>query len=1803
MKLKEIHRTSTFAWSPSAELPLLATGTVAGALDESFSDESQLEIWAPDFLDRDEFDLGGAGQKGPKGIVKDTARFNRLAWGSVDAARPRGVIAAGLENGELALWDPAKILAAADDALIMRNSTHTGPIRGLDFNPIQTNLIASGAVSGEVYIWDLNSPSKPYTPTPGARSTKLDEMTSVAWNRQVQYVLAGASNTGYTVVWDLRGKREVVALAYGGGGSSGGGMSDIKWHPDNPTRLVTASEDDQSPIIMLWDLRNARAPEKILTGHEKGILSLSWCAQDADLLLSCGKDNRTLCWNPQTGDALGELPRAQNWAFQVDWCPRNPDLLAAAFFDGTIGLHSLQGTNESAVAATSEAAAHVASGADIFDLQPGGTATSATGMLSLAHPPKWFRRPVAASFGFGGKLVSVSNLPNAAGKHQSGSVHLRTVHVEEEVVERATSLRGALDKDAAATEGERAVAAWASEQFKDADAEGGWKALLSLFKTDSREELVALLGFEKAEIERKVREAVEALSLTSDGDATMKVEELEPTARESVVSFADQEEGTGSEKAPSEVSAATSVSVSVTSQTATTASESESTTTAPSLFGDDNAAGADGGDAADASDFFSTVVPHTNYQLDSSVAATVGSRPSSAASETPKGAGAFNIYPASASPTDRLITQALVLGDFESAVSLCLASARYADAILLAVRGGPALLRRTQDAYFASTLAQQGGNGGSGRVLQAVVNADLGDVVRNADVKEWKEVFVVLCTFAGKEKGEFEGLVEELGGRLEGQGKRVAEEGEEADGKVWRKNATLAYLAAGKLDRLVGIWGEEMAEDEAKALETGAGSGASVYSARARALQTFIEKVTVFRAATGYVDPDLNATSEETETTYKLVGLYARYYEYAALLAAQGLVDEAVRFLELTPAAYGDAAVKGQRERLTKASSKATPPPPAPLPAVQARSTAPATTRTAYNNYQTPAQPAQAPSQYPPAPQASGQYGGGGYQPPAPSGPYAPSAPAGNPYNAPAQQSSFNPPAQPNAGQQRYPAYSPLQPLQTSGPSYGQSQGITPYSNGNVPINQPQMQGQVAAPPPRAGSLANLQGPPPPAPPPKRQDKGGWNDAPAVIGASRATPVSSLKPGPITAPFPNSMPASPGFNGPTSPYLNQGMPQNIPPPPRPGSVQGRAPPPSMGMPPPGQGRPPSAAPPPPSRMMSPPQGPPQGLAGGGPARGPTPSQYGPPPTRGGPAPGPPGPGQQPPPPGFARATPPPPQQQSGPYAPPPGAQQPGPYGPPPGQQQQPGQYAPPPGQQQQAWSRAIRAASWFAAAERAAAGPWWASSSRWWTAPSRARISRRGSRAAQRTPTAKISCVDHFLAFPRLITVKFAAPGDRSHIPEASQPIFALISQQLAQMRQTTPPQQKRLVDDLERRINPLFDALNCETLSQPVVEQLLVLTRAMESHDRQAALAIHVDLLTRGSQTDDIGLWMSGVKQLIMRLLWPLTSFCGVLDLKTGVEIALLFAVLNKVAGVYGLIAVLTGAGGSFAQLSMYIYSVLGLVALGWGLKVVKAEDAQQTFYFAHLFIADYVLSTSWTVYFAVKWWWYTPHDGARQANSQAQEDLIAVAQITGSLLTDEQRAEAARAIWNQEKGLAFAVILVSWLSKIYLAMLIYSYAIHLRGNSYRSLALTRTKLRPTTNGTSSSALPEPDLDEDMEDVYPPPHPSAHSQIKQATRWKKQYQCLLFHRLCRCIREPERESETNMKKGFVDTGKVAPPEAEDDDDEVLFDTDEYPYASSGTASGSTSKAHSKRGTETSTSGSRSASEDDAFRNRGSPKM
>lgn len=52
---------------------------------------------------------------------------------------------------------------------------------------------------------------------------------------------------------------------------------------------------------------------------------------------------------------------------------------------------------------------------------------------------------------------------------------------------------------------------------------------------------------------------------------------------------------------------------------------------------------------------------------------------------------------------DGLITQALLTGDFEGAVDLCLHDNRMADSIILAIAGGSELLEKTQKKYFTKT--------------------------------------------------------------------------------------------------------------------------------------------------------------------------------------------------------------------------------------------------------------------------------------------------------------------------------------------------------------------------------------------------------------------------------------------------------------------------------------------------------------------------------------------------------------------------------------------------------------------------------------------------------------------------------------------------------------------------------------------------------------------------------------------------------------------------------------------------------------------------------------------------------------------------------------------------------------------------------------------------------------------------------------------------------------------------------------------------------------------------------------------
>ena len=78
-------------------------------------------------------------------------------------------------------------------------------------------------------------------------------------------------------------------------------------------------------------------------------------------------------------------------------------------------------------------------------------------------------------------------------------------------------------------------------------------------------------------------------------------------------------------------------------------------------------------------------------------------------------------------------------------VQLCLSAMRYADTLLLAIKGRDQLLQCTQKAYFE----RQTNEHPYLRLFQRIVTNDLDDVVQNADLTEWVRRSLHVCERKG----------------------------------------------------------------------------------------------------------------------------------------------------------------------------------------------------------------------------------------------------------------------------------------------------------------------------------------------------------------------------------------------------------------------------------------------------------------------------------------------------------------------------------------------------------------------------------------------------------------------------------------------------------------------------------------------------------------------------------------------------------------------------------------------------------------------------------------------------------------------------------------------------------------------------------------------------------------------------------------------------------------------------------------------------------------------------------------------
>ena len=170
----------------------------------------------------------------------------------------------------------------------------------------------------------------------------------------------------------------------------------MMWNPDLATQFVVANDDDQNPSFNVWDLRKTDYPVATFQNiHYSGITSISWCLADSNLVVSTGRDQRTVVTNFKTREMVLEFPNTESTYDSIIWSQHLNGKIAALDKDGNTDILSFQPASSQPIGETYQ------------EQQPKEFAQPIESQQTNArYTPKWLLPKCGARFGFGGKLVT-----------------------------------------------------------------------------------------------------------------------------------------------------------------------------------------------------------------------------------------------------------------------------------------------------------------------------------------------------------------------------------------------------------------------------------------------------------------------------------------------------------------------------------------------------------------------------------------------------------------------------------------------------------------------------------------------------------------------------------------------------------------------------------------------------------------------------------------------------------------------------------------------------------------------------------------------------------------------------------------------------------------------------------------------------------------------------------------------------------------------------------------------------------------------------------------------------------------------------------------------------------------------------------------------------------------------------------------------------------------------------------------------------------------------------------------------------
>lgn len=805
------------------------------------------------------------------------SRCTSIAWGSFNFEEDAlGLICTGMEDGNMSLFKP--ILSTYEDnrkdeevqlERICETTIHPSAVSCLEFNKTEHQLLASGGNDGKVYVVDLNdgvTGNLNYY-EPGRENKHGDsDVTALKWNPKVSHIMASSSSNGTTAIWDLKIKKSAISFRDPAQRSR---PSTLAWVPNQPTQIVVGYDDDRNPSLQLWDLRNVSYPFKeAVSAHQKGVMSIEFSPIDPNLLLSSGKDGKTICWtllNNQQPEVFTEI-YSQQWSVQNQWSPNIPRVFATASHNDKVGVYSLSSHSSTAT-----------------------------------YIPSWYHRPCGVNFTFSGKLVSFSS------KSPTGvpQFNLYRVPTNPEITAHADMFDQLLNQGDFIGYCQRKC-----QESESSNEKLAWSLVENMFSEDSAERrlyIASLLGFdfnsassaanqflgrkcgvisqqEKLQNELSAINQQNNISLIQDPASTtfagMSYQNSPTNMNGSNISgfpgLSGQiasNQSLDPEKFFQQLGESESLDNNKDKECELNHKDENSIAFKQDYITEGRFCGQDAENEMFNSSFNGNLqvqgrqaghdLPNSNGFLGNNTEGNHGICAQGIEfSHSNAGVGKLHNLRQKewTKQEEEVVNELIVTGNIDYAIDVCVERGFFAEAFILAVKFGGMYLDYVQKQYLKRHEYQY-----TQKILSHVIVDDLEDFVKTSNLDRWNETLAIISIYTqpnGIRLGEYscqskysmESLSELLARRLQEE-------------KFDVRSALVCYLCARNFRNSIEIWGNM----------------ASCQSSQILGLQDFVEKVAILQAATRFNGNDENITKQVVQ--------------YAEILANSGRIVAAMKYL------------------------------------------------------------------------------------------------------------------------------------------------------------------------------------------------------------------------------------------------------------------------------------------------------------------------------------------------------------------------------------------------------------------------------------------------------------------------------------------------------------------------------------------------------------------------------------------------------------------------------------------------------------------------------------------------------------------------------------------------------------------------------------------------------------------------------------------------------------------------------------------------------------------------------------------